>query len=237
MDNYLKAFDFIDRVNQITEVDQLVAEFDQLLRNFGFIAFCVGNPIAPKLELQERILVATWPEEWAKLWVDRNYVASDPVVYQLLQQPIPFRWRDVRKRATGLGAEVMDSARDFQFYDGLGIPVRSASREIMGITMAGPQIDLSERETACIHLAAIYFHARLEHFKGIGAATKVQLTVRERDCLSWAAAGKTDGETAQILGIGVQTAKQHMKNVMFKLDAIHRAQAVAIAIHKGLIAP
>jgi LuxR family quorum sensing-dependent transcriptional regulator len=237
MPNFIEAFDFIDRVNKISTRDELVAEFDTLLRSYGFLAFCVGNPIAPKLSLQERILVATWPEEWAKLWTEKNYVSSDPVVYQMLAQSTPFRWRDVRARASGIGAEVMDVARAFRFYDGFGIPVRSQSREIMGITMAGEHLELSDRDKACIHLAAIYFHARLEYLLGSDTREKMTLTPRERECLVWVAVGKTDWEVAQILSISEQTIKTHMKKIMTKLGAIHRAQAVAIGIHRGLIDP
>lgn len=237
MTDYLAAFDFIESLEQKNTVEDLVAAFDALLRKFGFVAFAVGNPIAPKLKLEERVLVATWPKEWCDLWLERNYVAVDPVVYQLLAQPVPFRWRDVRARASGAGADVMDNARDFRFYDGIGIPVRSETREIMGITMAGPECAVSKREEMCLHLAAIYFHAKLEQLKSASKAHGPSLTERERECLAWAAAGKTDWETSQILSIAEQTAKQHMKNAMRKLNALHRAQAVALAIHKGLIAP
>jgi LuxR family quorum sensing-dependent transcriptional regulator len=235
--DFTAAFDFIDKVNQITSKEELVAAFDKLLHSYGFLAFCVGNPIAPKLKLQERILVATWPEEWAKLWTTKNYVASDPVVYQMLAQTTPFRWRDVRARASEAGAEVMDTARAFKFYDGLGIPVRSQKREVMGITMAGERIELSDREKACIHLAAIYFHARLEFFMGSERTEDVKLSPREAEILSWAAAGKTDWEACQIMGISEATGKTHMKRIIAKLDVANRAQAIAFAIHKGLIAP
>lgn len=237
MASYLAAFDFIESLDRQSTVEGLVEAFDALLRKFGFVAFAVGNPIAPKLKLEERVLVATWPKEWTDLWLKRNYVAVDPVVYQMLAQPVPFRWRDVRQRASGAGAQVMDSARDFLFYDGIGIPVRSDTREIMGITMAGPECAVSKREEMCLHLAAIYFHARLEKLKATAGPSGPALTERERECLAWAAAGKTDWEISQILSIAEQTAKQHMKNAMRKLNALHRAQAVALAIHKGFIAP
>lgn len=234
--DYLAAFDFIETLEEKASVEELVQAFQAFLSDFGFIAFCVGNPIAPKLALEDRVLVSTWPDEWNKIWFERNYVAVDPVVYQLLAQAVPFRWRDLRSQVTGHGAEVMDAARDFKFLDGIAIPVRSQMREIMGITMAGPNIKLTKREEMCIYMAAIYFHARLEQLKGKDR-DEVKLTARERECLSWAAAGKTDWEISQILGISHETTKQHMKKTIAKLDAMHRAQAVALAIHKGIIAP
>jgi LuxR family quorum sensing-dependent transcriptional regulator len=63
----------------------------------------------------------------------------------------------------------------------------------------------------------------------------IHLTTRERDCLSWVASGKTDWEIGQILGISAATAKEYVNRAMHKLDAVSRAQAVAVAIQNRQI--
>jgi LuxR family transcriptional regulator, quorum-sensing system regulator BjaR1 len=236
VNEYRIAFDFVETANQIDTVEELVGAFDALIKDFGFLAFVAANCLAPKLEIEPRILAATWPQGWTDLWLERNYVAVDPVVYQVLVQPTPIRWRDVRARASGVGAEVMDNARAFQFYDGICIPVRAGKRQIAGISMAGLECALNAHEELSLHLAAIYFHTRLNRLMRITGTTAPSLTPRECECLSWAAAGKTDWEISQILSIAEQTAKQHMKNAMHKLNALNRTQAVALAIHLDLIA-
>ena len=52
------------------------------------------------------------------------------------------------------------------------------------------------------------------------------LTLRERECLRWAANGKTDAEIGRILGISPHTAFAHIKSAGDKLKASSRAQAV-----------
>jgi LuxR family transcriptional activator of bioluminescence operon len=64
-----------------------------------------------------------------------------------------------------------------------------------------------------------------------------ELTPRERECLLWAAEGKTSWETAQILGISERTVIFHLRNVTEKLNVSSRQQAIARAISQGLIAP
>ena len=59
---------------------------------------------------------------------------------------------------------------------------------------------------------------------------KPNLTLRERECLKWIAAGKTDWEIAQILNISEQTAHSYVHNALIKLGARTRAQAVALAL-------
>ena len=64
-----------------------------------------------------------------------------------------------------------------------------------------------------------------------------RLTPRERECLEWVAAGKTDWEISQILNISEQTAHGYVQNALTKLNARTRAQAVALAIHSSQIQP
>ncbi len=64
-----------------------------------------------------------------------------------------------------------------------------------------------------------------------------QLSPRERDCLSWAAKGKSNWEIGQLLTISVGTVKFHLTNASRKLDANGRALTIARAIRLGLINP
>ena len=61
------------------------------------------------------------------------------------------------------------------------------------------------------------------------------LTPRETECLKWAAAGKSEWEISQILGISEHTAERHLLNAKTRLGAVNRVQAVAEAIRLGLI--
>ena len=57
-----------------------------------------------------------------------------------------------------------------------------------------------------------------------------KLTPRERECLKWIAAGKTDWEISLILNISEQTVHGYVQNALTKLNARTRAQAVALAM-------
>jgi DNA-binding CsgD family transcriptional regulator len=63
------------------------------------------------------------------------------------------------------------------------------------------------------------------------------LTPRERECLKWVAAGKTDWEISQILNISEQTAHGYVQNALIKLGARTRAQAVAQALLSAQLPP
>ncbi|SEB71655.1 LuxR family transcriptional regulator, quorum sensing-dependent transcriptional regulator [Nitratireductor aquibiodomus] len=61
-----------------------------------------------------------------------------------------------------------------------------------------------------------------------------RLTPREKECLQWAALGKSEWEVSQILGISEHTAEKHLLNAKTKLGASNRVHAVAEAIRCGV---
>lgn len=62
-----------------------------------------------------------------------------------------------------------------------------------------------------------------------------QLSFREKECLIWAALGKTSGDIGAILAISENTVKFHMKNAMRKLNTSSRAAAVIKAVRLGIV--
>ena len=81
-----------------------------------------------------------------------------------------------------------------------------------------------------MHLASVYCTGRLAHLASRNRSKHAQLTERERECLRWVAAGKTDWETSRILSISEKTAQEHVRRALGKLNASTRAQAVALAL-------
>lgn len=65
--------------------------------------------------------------------------------------------------------------------------------------------------------------------------TTLSLTGREQDVVTLAALGYTNARIAEELNIGVQTAKGYMKDVLRKLGASSRLEAVVIARRSGLL--
>ncbi len=65
--------------------------------------------------------------------------------------------------------------------------------------------------------------------------TEGVLTPREKECLRWRALGKSDWDTAHIMGLSERTVKFHLKNVRAKLGAQNTVHAAAKALTMGLI--
>lgn len=68
-----------------------------------------------------------------------------------------------------------------------------------------------------------------------GVATSL-LSHRELTVLHWMKEGKTNWEIARILGVSERTVRFHVGSIFEKLDVTSRTQAVARAMHAGLVA-
>ncbi|MFN8662926.1 MAG: helix-turn-helix transcriptional regulator [Thermomicrobiales bacterium] len=66
-------------------------------------------------------------------------------------------------------------------------------------------------------------------------ATTIDLTAREQDILGLLAQRLTNAEIADRLFIGRRTVDTHVGNLLTKLEAPNRRQAIAIAARRGLI--
>ncbi len=85
--------------------------------------------------------------------------------------------------------------------------------------------------------AAVYcFHGLLRAAEK-DAAPDAKLTPRQRECLTWVAAGCTSKEIARRLGLSPKTVDLHLAAALERLDARTRSEAVGQAIRRGLIQP
>jgi LuxR family quorum sensing-dependent transcriptional regulator len=123
---------------------------------------------------------------------------------------------------------------EFGLRAGICVPI--PRRRGMGFAaMSGNNADLDPRAKPLVHLVAIYALDRIHALAKPGRAATV-LTAREREVLTWIAAGKSAWEIGQILSIAKRTVDEHAQTAARKLGAVNRTQAVAIALRDRIIA-
>jgi DNA-binding NarL/FixJ family response regulator len=72
-------------------------------------------------------------------------------------------------------------------------------------------------------------------FSKLGESAHTALSERELQVLQYIANGRSNVEIGQILQIGEDTIRSHVKSILKKLDAMGRTEAIAIAVERGLI--
>jgi DNA-binding NarL/FixJ family response regulator len=63
----------------------------------------------------------------------------------------------------------------------------------------------------------------------------IPLTNRELQVLRHVALGLSNREIGRSLGISIETVKEHVQNILRKLDVTDRTQAAVWAVKKGLV--
>jgi DNA-binding CsgD family transcriptional regulator len=138
------------------------------------------------------------------------------------------------------------AARDFRrqaifgdYYARIGIdhviavPVVASPGLVMSYVLNRKGMDFSDAERSLLDAMRPAL-ANLYRFTMLDAAARecearsdvaASLTAREREVLRWVAAGKSDRQTAAILGNSVRTVQKHLENAYVKLGVENRTAA------------
>jgi DNA-binding CsgD family transcriptional regulator len=190
----------------------------------------------PPRQARGAILFNNWPINWLNRYVERRYVEIDPVIRKVLRAGGIFDWRDARARADDLhiARRMMGEAREHGLAAGFAVPFTGPRGERGSLSLGGDRIEIPPAAVGFLALAAS-FAAEQAISLTVMDEPRAPLTPRERDCLLWTAEGKTEWETAGILGIAPATVASHLAAARRKLDAANKAHLVAKAFRAGLI--
>lgn len=185
---------------------------------------------------------------WSDRYEKQLYISVDPDIRKCMQYCIPVFWNTQRcnsEKLTTKAKTMIEDAHEHGLRTGVLVPVFDY-RGINGVFGLGLDADLyssqSQKHLEQIvpfvsYLGGFVHQSMIKLFNVEELDQKQPLTKREKDCLCWAADGKTASEIGSKLFISENTVKFHSKNIMKKLGARSTAQALAICILKGVIKP
>ncbi|MET0430136.1 MAG: LuxR family transcriptional regulator [Microvirga sp.] len=208
----------------------------------GISSFIVTGLPLPRRPLEPLVLLNAWPQGWYDRYIANDYFRIDPVGQHNFVTSSPFRWSEAQQGRQGRRGDrirvVMSEGAEFGLKDGYCVPIHSATGWQAAISFASDQsLDLSRRDLAAAHMLAITAHGRLRLLMGESDIRSFTLTPREREVLTWAAAGKTAWETSTILRISEATVITHLDNIRRKFNVANTTQAVTQALQSGELQP
>lgn len=236
--------------------EQLFGQLNQIAIFHGFssVSYVAARP---QMLLDGGLIdfVTSAPTQFIQNYADEQFLTVDPVVYRAASTSLPFRWSDCpefdafwtpRSGPAGDAVRVMEAAWDHGFSEGFVVPTHTvvAGQTISGFATffwpdkhAGPA--LTSKDTLLLRIVANTAHEKYIRLCGVdgGRTDKVDLSDRERDCLCWAARGKSSAETGEILKLSTRTVEHHIASATRKLKAVNKLQAVVIALQQGKILP
>lgn len=240
---------YLDRLQQCTTEDALLACFDEAAKTVGYAGFNIfygylddRGRVTPELGGYDN---STLPNPLIETYDQEEWHSVDPLLALESQSIVPFTTASAFADAPrGSVTETMWHAMlDFEIEHELNIPIRRANGAgQISLHMAERGKKVFEHFQATLPIAhtimtAFYgvFENRFLHQSPLFLTPDNPFTPREKDCLRWVAQGQSNADIAERLDVSVRTAKFHVENAMKKIDAKTRAEAVAIALTRGLI--
>ncbi len=228
----------------MSQFDYILDFIDQL-RNAATPAEVCGRLLSfiVGLEPTAAIVEGMPPQRsgWSGGWLERKGAGHrpdrDPAAGKTGQRQ---RSIQCRKDCRSIGVEPDGDEDDIA---AIGAPAGTAFPSVnfpgrtTTVSLGGEAVGLSATEFGLVSLAATCAIDRAMQLqsKQVQQSDRIDLTPRERECLQWAATGKSEWEISQILGISEHTSEKHLLNAKTKLGAVNRVQAVAEAIRRGYI--
>jgi DNA-binding CsgD family transcriptional regulator len=233
------VFDVIESAERTTTIDELIALVRPAFSRLGVRYFAYGQATDTHGARAPSVQFGVRHERWAAHYQEENLLGKDAMYPRTLQSSDPFTWGDLRRAGVidRHGDEVLARAREFDLADGFIVPVHQLNGTAAAVLLSGDApFDWSVRERASAHLLAIYFTSVGKRLLAAPRAQKRPLlSPRQRECLQWVRANKTDWEIAQILNLSEHTVIEYLEEARKRLGVRTRAQAVIEAISRGLI--
>lgn len=232
--------EFVDAIQTARSDDDFERSATRVSQRLGFrwFAYLLIVEEAPKL-------ISSYPKSWTDRYFELGYEQLDPVIRRARLENDLFQWGSGGSPSSGSRAQrkFFDEATTFGIEAGITVPIRGGFGSMAAFTLAtdDPAMcteRLIARSKDIVQLVALYFHTHLAarsaaEFDGREAGNV--LTQRERQCLAWAARGKTVADTAILVAIAPRTVVFHLENARNKMGAASITQCVAEALRRRLL--
>lgn len=235
----------VDALLACRKSNHMLDAFARLAASFGFEGFTyllLGSAAS------EPHLLKHWTTagpRWTARYATRGYHLIDPRVTLTRQRSVPVIWSlPSGSSVPRVRSFVQDAARHsirsgiaWSLHDArIGRVVIAWDSKASAQSSDAREASIQGRLASLALLAGFVHEAMMVHCQGTASArTYRKLTSRERECVALAAHGMTSVDVAVKLGITPRTANFHFGNILSKLGALNRSEAIARAVAANLV--
>jgi DNA-binding CsgD family transcriptional regulator len=234
------AADFFTLVDDIEAASSVAEVWKSYLNAGQRVSLCYGIACyLPSLSTDKFSIVASsCPEGWLGEYETRGLSRGSLINERARTSKRSFHWRlsDWDESALSpIQREWYQNNVRYRLLGGLAVLDHAGGDDMM-IILAGPDGSLENHDFKALNLAGIEAISRL-HDLGLSNPASAGFSNRERECLQWVAAGKTDKDIGQILGLSEKTVNVYIERAKVKCGVHSRTQAIVVALQRGDISP
>lgn len=226
----------------------LVPAVTAIVRSLGFDTFMYGLTTVYRPGHDSLAYVfTTAPQKWVRRYDHLAYIEVDPRIQAAIATSLPYIWDQSTERGKSPQVDrFIDDAARHGICSGVSflLPDSDRAAVLLSLNSSLRAVDEQRRAMLLANFGTMltfgyYFHEFfMRKVVSVGIPSRLEgspLTNRERECLTLAAAGLTTEDIAERLGIKRVTAQFHFDAIRTKLAAATRHEAIARAVHQGLI--
>lgn len=234
------ALDLISQFDRASDERTIVALLRQLTEQMGFDHFRLALIFPNTIQRPDVTIFNGCPSAWVDAYSQANFFAIDPVVLRGMAQSTPILWADLM--GEGICDEqslaVMTLAQEAGLRDGITFPWHGANGHVGLLSLITREPRTESQWLAVVPSLtwlSMHIFEAVARVCLVGLSPHDALSLRELEVCRWAAEGKQTSDIAQILGITPRTVTFHLNNVVTKLGASSKCQAISWALKQGVV--
>lgn len=231
---------FVRDVRELKTEEELAEALGEIARDLGFSYFALAHHDDVRRN-SEVIRIHNYPDGWEEWFDAQGLSAVDPVHRASHMTSVGFPWSNLEQMIplTNRDRQVLEAARRQGIGDGFTIPAHVPGETYGSVSFAtetGTELDAGKLPLA--QLAGAFAFEAARRIRRVREVTSPlpRLTERQRECLMWAARGKSDWEIARILGVSHETVIMHLKQARERYGVAKRTLLAVHALFDGSIA-
>jgi LuxR family quorum-sensing system transcriptional regulator CciR len=229
---------FVRDVRELETEEALADALTDVSRDLGFRYFALTHHVDMRRS-SAAIRIHNYPDGWAQWFDEQSLGTTDPVHRATNVTSVGFAWSRLHEMIalTDKDRRVLDLARREGIGEGFTVPAHVPGEAHGSCSFACAVDDrFSEEHLSLLQLVGAYaFEAARRMRRSQVAQGPIRLTDRQRECVMWAARGKSDWEIARVLGVSEATVGEHLRHAYERYGVSKRTLVTVHALFDGTI--
>lgn len=229
---------FVKDVRELDSEEALAGALAEVSSDLGFRYFALTHHVDIR-RTSAAIRIHNYPDGWAEWFDQQSLGAIDPVHRASNITSVGFTWSKLPEMIamTDMDRQVLELARKEGIGEGFTVPAHVPGEAHGSCSFAcAPGDPFSDENLSLLQLVGAFaFEAARRMRRDRFSTGPVRLTDRQRECVMWAARGKSDWEIARILGVSEATVGEHLRNAYERYGVGKRTLVAVHALFDGTI--
>lgn len=229
---------FVHDVRHIGTEDQLIEALTDVTADLGFRYFALAHHVDVRTSARA-IRLHNYPAGWAEWFDEHSLGKTDPVHRASNLTSVGFAWSSLPDMLalTAEDIRVLAAARAEGIGEGFTVPAHVPGEAHGSCSFAAARGEaFREDNVPLLQLTGAFaFEAARRMRRERHPWAPIALTDRQRECVIWAARGKSDWEISRILGISSETVIEHLRNARDRYGVGKRTLLAVHALFDGTI--